>query len=570
MPKIYSISSKFIACIVILILTNIASAQNIYLFDDPVYYDTNNGSIETAAEDINGDGYIDLIVLNYITSNVSILLNNGDGTFQNQNTYSVMSTPKGIKVADFNNDSFPDIVATCSGANVISFLQNNGDGTFAASINSPTQQSPAGLDAYDFNGDNYLDIALVNSGSETVQVLLNNHDGTFISSFSASTGKGPYYIAVGDLNGDSNPELVITRSFTNYIFVNGYLTAFNNNGDGTFTKYIDDYFGGSVSDIYINDFNGDTYNDIITNTFRNNSYKMCFFINDGQGNFGDPETTFAGYQGRFTMGDFDLNGFMDFAVSENQYNASGLAIVLNNGNFNFDPVFSFYVGDQPRRPANGDFDLDGDLDIAVPIYDEAKVAVIMNTLNPVPVELVSFTASVNDNDITLYWKTATEKNNSGFEIHRYAQNDNNWNQIGFVEGNGTTTEENNYSFTDKNLESGSYSYKLVQIDFDGTRNASEIVNVEVGSQPTEYFLSQNYPNPFNPTTTIQYSIPKSGNVKLTVYNSLGQMIKILVDDYKEVGTYTINFNASDLTSGIYYYRLNSDGKSIVRKMIILK
>ena len=120
----------------VLVLTGTSLGQNIYLFDDPVYYDTHNGSIETAVEDLNGDGYLDLIVLNYITSNVSILLNNGDGTFQNQNTYPVMSTPRGIKVADFNNDSFPDIVATCSGANVISFLQNNGDGPFAASINS--------------------------------------------------------------------------------------------------------------------------------------------------------------------------------------------------------------------------------------------------------------------------------------------------------------------------------------------------------------------------------------------------------------------------------------------------
>jgi hypothetical protein len=563
-------STMKIMFLIVLVLTGTSLGQNIYLFDDPVYYNTHNGSIESAAEDVNGDGYADLIVLNYITSNVSILLNNGDGTFQNQNTYSVMPAPRGLKVADFNNDSFPDIVSTCSGANVISFLQNNGDGTFAASINSPTQQGPAGLDAYDFNGDNYLDIALVNSESETVQVLLNNQDGTFTSSFSASTGKGPQYIAVGDLNGDGLPELVITRSFTNYIFVNGLLTVFKNNGDGTFTKYIDDNFGSIVSNIYIYDFNGDTYNDIITNTARNNSYKMCFFINDGLGNFGEPVTTFAGYIGGFTMGDFDLNNYMDFAVSENQYNASGLAIVINNGNFNFDPVFSFYAGSQPRRPANADFDLDGDLDIAVPIYDEAKVAVIMNTSNPVPVELISFTASASENDVTLKWQTATEKNNSGFEILRSTQNDNNWNQIGFIEGHGTTTEPNNYSFTDKNPEPGNYSYKLVQIDFDGTRNESEIVNVEISSQPTEYSLSQNYPNPFNPSTTIQYSIPESGNVKLVVYNSLGKEITTLVNEFKQPGKYEINFKGIDIPSGVYYYQLQTNGFVQTKKMVLLK
>ena len=120
----------------------------------------------------------------------------------------------------------------------------------------------------------------------------------------------------------------------------------------------------------------------------------------------------------------------------------------------------------------------------------------------IPVELSSFTAAVDNNNVTLNWQTATETNNSGFEVYR-SVSDNDFSKIGFVEGNGTTIEPKSYSFADINLEPGSYSYRLVQIDFDGTRNESKIVNVEVISQPTEYSLSQNYPNPFNPTTTIQ-------------------------------------------------------------------
>jgi hypothetical protein len=570
MSKNYFKRVTMLVCFFTLILAETTPGQNIYLFDDPVYYNSGSGPFETASADINNDGYPDLVVVNYSSSSVSVLLNNGNGTFQEQNIYPVMSLPKGIKVSDFNNDSFPDIVTTCSGSNVISYLQNDGNGVFSASVNSPTQQEPWGIDSYDFNSDGYLDLAVANSGSNSVQVMLNNQDGTFTSSFSASVGDGTKFLSIGDLDGDAFHEIVITRSFVNYIFVNGYLTVFKNNGNGTFTKYIDDYFGSSVSDTYIYDFNGDNHNDIITNIFRNNSYKMCFFINDGQGYFGDPETTFAGYQGRFTMNDFDNNGFMDFAVSESQYNATGLAIVLNNGNFNFDPVFSFYVGDQPRRPANGDFDLDGDLDLAVPIYDEAKVAVIMNTLNPVPVELVSFTASVNDNDVTLKWQTATETNNAGFDILRSTQNEHNeWIQIGFVEGNGTTTKENIYSFVDKNLSAGEYSYRLKQIDYDGSFEYSQIVEAEITS-PLEYSLSQNYPNPFNPLTTIQYSIPEGGNTKLSVYNSLGEEIITLVDNYKNAGTYKVDFNAVNLSSGIYYYSLISSDFNMIKKMILLK
>jgi photosystem II stability/assembly factor-like uncharacterized protein len=188
----------------------------------------------------------------------------------------------------------------------------------------------------------------------------------------------------------------------------------------------------------------------------------------------------------------------------------------------------------------------------------------------VPVELTSFTANVADNNVVLNWQTATEKNNSGFEILRSAQNDDSWNQLGFVEGHGTTTEENSYSFTDKDLRQGSYSYKLIQIDFDGTQTESEIVNIEVSSQPTEYSLSQNYPNPFNPSTTIEFSIPQSGNVKLVVYNSLGEEVSTLINNYGAAGNHKINFDATGLPSGLYLYKLSTANYSAVKKMIVLK
>jgi hypothetical protein len=192
-----------------------------------------------------------------------------------------------------------------------------------------------------------------------------------------------------------------------------------------------------------------------------------------------------------------------------------------------------------------------------------------------PVELSSFTATVDKNNITLNWKTASETNNSGFEIQRAeVKNKNskiiNWKKIGFIEGNGTSTIENTYSFIDKNLETGNYSYRLVQIDFDGTRTESKKISVEVNSLPVHFSLSQNYPNPFNPSTTIEYSVPVNGAVKLQVYNSLGEEIKTLVNGYKEAGTYEANFNASRLSSGIYYYKIESGNFTSVKKMIFLK
>ena len=187
----------------------------------------------------------------------------------------------------------------------------------------------------------------------------------------------------------------------------------------------------------------------------------------------------------------------------------------------------------------------------------------------VPVELISFNASVNENTVKLSWITATELNNSGFEIEKRAYNSENWNKIGFVSGNGTTTEINYYSYTDQNLLAESYSYRLKQVDLDGTYEYSKIVYVKIIT-PTEFELSQNYPNPFNPATTIKFSIPEGSQVSLMIYNSLGQEIKTLVNRFMEAGVHTVNFNAVDLNSGMYFYKLDAGEFTQVRKMTLIK
>jgi photosystem II stability/assembly factor-like uncharacterized protein len=199
---------------------------------------------------------------------------------------------------------------------------------------------------------------------------------------------------------------------------------------------------------------------------------------------------------------------------------------------------------------------------------------IIATNNQVPVELTSFTANAENNNVNLAWQTSTEINNSGFEIQRRKTDKNvttsGWTKIGFAEGHGTTTNKNNYSFIDKDPGPGSYLYKLVQIDFDGTRNESKVVNIEVSSKPAGYVLMQNYPNPFNPATTIEYSIPSSGNVTLKVYNAIGEEVKTLVNNYQAAGDYKVNFNAITLSAGVYFYRLKTDKYSLTKKLLLLK
>ena len=187
--------------------------------------------------------------------------------------------------------------------------------------------------------------------------------------------------------------------------------------------------------------------------------------------------------------------------------------------------------------------------------------------SPVPVEQVSFNAIEDENRVTLFWKTATETNNKGFEVLRKETSD--WKIVGFVEGQGTITDEHSYSFEDENISAGKYYYRLKQIDYDGSFVYSNMVEVEIIA-PTEFILEQNYPNPFNPSTTIKYSIPNDGNVELVVFNAMGEEITALVNEYKSAGSYESNFVSEGLSSGTYFYKLRVNEFSSIKKMILLK
>jgi hypothetical protein len=189
----------------------------------------------------------------------------------------------------------------------------------------------------------------------------------------------------------------------------------------------------------------------------------------------------------------------------------------------------------------------------------------------IPVELVSFEASANQGSVTLNWATATEKNNRGFSIERSSGSE--FETIGFVNGSGTTTERKSYSFRDDNVLSGTYTYRLKQIDFDGTFEYSNGVEVNVFAA-TDFTLAQNFPNPFNPTTTIEYGLQTKSNVKITVLNSIGQEVALLVNESKEAGYHQVQFSAVSaagvLPSGVYFYRIQAGNFTDTRKMILLK
>ena len=201
-------------------------------------------------------------------------------------------------------------------------------------------------------------------------------------------------------------------------------------------------------------------------------------------------------------------------------------------------------------PTNGSSTLVGTLGTGT----GAELCALYLPWQVVPVELTSFNADVNAGNVNLTWTTATETNNKGFEVQRNAGNG--FEAVAFIQGNGTSTQSHSYSFTDNNVNTGSYTYRLKQVDFNGSFEYSNAVEVSV-EIPNVFALDQNYPNPFNPTTQINFSLATDSKVTLKVFDILGQEVATLLNGNITSGAHSFTFDASKLNSGVYLYKIDS-------------
>jgi hypothetical protein len=192
------------------------------------------------------------------------------------------------------------------------------------------------------------------------------------------------------------------------------------------------------------------------------------------------------------------------------------------------------------------------------------------TFSFVPVELVSFSAEVVSGNVGLSWITATEINNYGFQVERRNAETGDWSNIGFVNGNGSSTEMHYYSFSDNSVPVGKYFYRLKQLDFSGNFEYSDEIEATILEVLNDFTLNQNYPNPFNPSTKISFIIPQSGFTTLKVFDVLGNEIAKLIEGELDEGSYELQFDASGLSSGIYFYSLTSGEFTKTMKMILSK
>jgi photosystem II stability/assembly factor-like uncharacterized protein len=197
----------------------------------------------------------------------------------------------------------------------------------------------------------------------------------------------------------------------------------------------------------------------------------------------------------------------------------------------------------------------------------------LNLDAPLPVQLASFSSGVAGRDVRLNWSTSQELNNAGFEVQRAGirqEATGNWERIGYVEGKGTTNEQTNYSFVDKKLGAGKYKYRLKQVDVNGNFEYFVLNGEVVVGVPERFSLGQNYPNPFNPVTSISYELPDAGDVVLKVFDVTGREVRTVVNERMPAGYHTVKFDARELSSGVYFYRLSVGVVSAVKRMVVVK
>lgn len=481
----------------------------------------------------------------------------------------------GLYGADIDKDSFGNFYVTVWNYNLSNQWQlikfdASGDSLWSYTLSDPGSSFHIPY-AITVNSDYVYVAASAGNGPEKYALHKFNLDGDLLYSRTYQTGSG--FSIPRSITHDSQGNVILAG--------NGgsgdswYILKCNSNGDTLWSKSLFEVGQEALSVLTDNEDN------MIVTGWSNKIIKL-----DTNGNLIFNKTLGGNqyWQGSKLV-KYDDNNIL---VVGTVRNAPLIVFDIILGKYslaNGDSVWT-YVYDHPDNTFFGAYGLDGcvlfDTSLVVLSYtkdlisglwyDNIYLMKFSLADTPVPVELESFTANVNGTDVTLNWTTATETNNQGFEIERTSSSATPvevWENIGYVAGFGTTTETKSYSFTDGNISAGKYIYRLKQIDFDGTFEYSSEVMVKV-SVPNEFALEQNFPNPFNPSTTIEFAIPQASYVNLKVYNILGQEVKTLISGFKDAGAHTINFDAKELNSGMYLYKLEAGSFTQVRKMLLLK
>jgi hypothetical protein len=344
-------------------------ARTLPSFTPPVFYPAGPDPYAVVTKDLRGNGILDLVVTNRTSDQVSVLLGNGDGTFEAPVSYSTGSGPEDLTVGDVNGDGIPDIITPNAGSNDISVLLGNGDGTFRPAVQYPVGGHPDSVAIGDFTGSGKGDLAVTNNFRNSVSVLLNNGDGTFRPAVDYPTGDGPNSVVAVDFSGTGRIDLAVTNSYSNT------LSFFRGNGDGTFGPAVRYAVGGFPVRAITSDFNGDGIPDLAVGNFGSGT--VTVLLGNGDGTFRNLIASPVGLSDVTCIeaANFDAVGRTDLVVSS-IYDGR-LSLLKGNGDGTFQAPELMAMGAGGDFVAVGDFNGDGLPDVVSTVSGRNSVAVLL-------------------------------------------------------------------------------------------------------------------------------------------------------------------------------------------------
>jgi hypothetical protein len=363
----------FFKAIIISALTILVLAQSVVAADvsfaPTANYGVGDGPYHTVSGDLNGDGKLDLVTSNNTDNNISVLLNNGDGTFQIAVNYNVGSAPLGLAVADFNNDSKQDVVVVNSSDSDVSLLLGNGDGTLQSAVSVGSLTGPTYVAVADFNNDGKMDMAI--TSSYKLYIYLGNGNGTFQTPVQyGPSDLGAFHLITGDFNNDGKIDIATVRVGVSF-------SVFMGNGNGTFQDPIaDTSVSDSVEYLTSGDLNNDGKLDLVTANFNDNN--ISAFLGNGDGTFQDRAnySTGGGYPQGVIASDFNGDGKQDIASANTD--DGNVSILLGNGAGTFATPINFTAGSLLNWVMTGDFNNDGKIDLATANWGDNNVSILLN------------------------------------------------------------------------------------------------------------------------------------------------------------------------------------------------
>ncbi|HOJ08882.1 MAG: FG-GAP-like repeat-containing protein [Ignavibacteriales bacterium] len=579
-----------------------------------------NGSKTCSTADFDNDGYTDLYIGRYGNPN-QLLKNIGGQEFYNLSVLNGFGDPgKTVSVAwgDYNNDGLADIYSANIGSARNYLYKNNGDQTFsdvtiAAGVQDVGDARTASF--IDYNNDGLVDIFATNH-VHVNRLYKNNGNGTFTDVASVSQIAGPgdgFGVSWADFDNDGDLDVIIIGHMgrrinllrndggnnNNYIFIKLIGSCDNKMGIGAI---VDIFYNGLFQRKQINSGEGNTGCNPATLHFGLNNANFLDSIivkwPSGAKQIVRNLTVnqiFEIHQSQIPLPPVNLlahtvtgETYVELIWLDNSTNEDGFIIERKAGDSASTSPFVQIATVEQNKLTFIDSTCVGDSTYGYRIYafnsnGNSSYSNVAYVTAPIPIELVLFNCFTEGNKIILYWSTASETNNQGFEVERQAGNQHSgvWEKIGYVSGHGTTTEPRFYSFADENLSTGTYMYRLKQIDFDGSFEYSSEIEASIFS-PKEFALNQNYPNPFNPNTRITFDLPVESAVTLQIFNSLGELIWQQEQSNLSAGSHSVTWDGKDnlgnsLTSGIYFLKMQANVNSSVNgdfyksiKMMLLK